>query len=156
MSDRDPSQERLLELFEYRDGKLYNRIAGKCRTIGKECGWDNPRGYRLNGVDSITHRAHRLIWIMHNGDIEEDLVIDHEDGNPSNNRIDNLRKVTQQHNIFNNKKSKGYTWVEHIKKYKARITVDGKSKFLGEFYLEEDAIKSREVAKEKYHIIENR
>ena len=46
-------------------------------------------------------RAHRVIWEMYNGSIPEGLVIDHIDGDPSNNKIENLRLATISQNSFN-------------------------------------------------------
>lgn len=48
-------------------------------------------------------RVHRVIWEMHNGSIPEGLVVDHIDGDPSNNKIDNLRLATLFQNAFNQK-----------------------------------------------------
>jgi hypothetical protein len=44
--------------------------------------------------------AHRVIWIMHNGYLDNEYVIDHVDGNSLNNSIDNLRVVKQ---VLNNR-----------------------------------------------------
>lgn len=41
------------------------------------------------------------------GGVNADKVIDHVDGNPSNNRIENLREVSQSQNTRNRKSSKG-------------------------------------------------
>jgi len=34
--------------------------------------------------------AHRIVWILHNGKIEDDLVINHINCNPTDNRVENL------------------------------------------------------------------
>ncbi len=47
----------------------------------------------------ITVAAHRLIWEYVNGPIPHGRVIDHKDGNGSNNNISNLEPVTQQVNV---------------------------------------------------------
>ena len=55
-------------------------------------------GYlRLNSIISI----HRLVWETFNGEIPEGMVIDHIDGNRSNNALSNLRLVTQSENMSN-------------------------------------------------------
>jgi hypothetical protein len=46
--------------------------------------------------------AHRIIWGLYYGEFApEDRVIDHIDGDPDNNKIDNLRVVTQEENNRN-------------------------------------------------------
>lgn len=45
--------------------------------------------------------ASRVIWIMHNGELDKELVIDHIDGNTKNNNLANLRAVKQLTNNRN-------------------------------------------------------
>ena len=45
--------------------------------------------------------AHRVIWIILKGYLENDFVVDHIDGNQLNNNIKNLRKTTQKYNRRN-------------------------------------------------------
>lgn len=56
-------------------------------------------------VDGIRHhlKVHRIIWCLFNKEFHDDLVIDHIDGNPTNNRIGNLRQVTSKKNARNRK-----------------------------------------------------
>ena len=152
----DPSQERLNELFEYRDGKLYNKTnRAPLARKGMESGGKTTDGYRAVKVNGKQQQTHRLIWIMHNGDIPKKKFIDHKNGIKTDNRIDNLRLVTNQENAFNTS-AKGYYWKKATSKWCAKICVDGVQKWLGSFDLEEDAAQAYLVAKEKYHIIENR
>lgn len=48
---------------------------------------------------SVTYRTHRLVYAAFNGPIPEGLVIDHLDGNPANNRLDNLEAVSTAENV---------------------------------------------------------
>lgn len=45
--------------------------------------------------------THRVIWILHNGFIDNQLVIDHIDGDATNNNISNLRLVSTEVNNRN-------------------------------------------------------
>ena len=51
-------------------------------------------------------RVHRLVWATFKGTIPEGWVINHKDGNPGNNELDNLECITQAENINHSKKSK--------------------------------------------------
>lgn len=44
--------------------------------------------------------VHKFVWEYFNGPVEEGKVLDHIDGDRSNNRLDNLRAVTQRENIM--------------------------------------------------------
>ena len=44
--------------------------------------------------------VHRVIWVYHNGKIAEGMVINHIDGNKTNNRIKNLEAVTRSGNCI--------------------------------------------------------
>lgn len=48
---------------------------------------------------------HRVIWEAFNGEIPDDMVIDHIDGNRSNNNLSNLRLVSQSVNMDNAQKN---------------------------------------------------
>lgn len=81
--------------------------------------------------------------------------IDHIDGNTSNNRISNLRSVTHQENHFNRTKAKGYFYNKKSNKYIAHIRFNGKDKYLGSFFTEEEAREAYLQAKKLYHNIHN-
>jgi len=50
--------------------------------------------------------AHRALWTMVHGDIPTGMVIDHINGEPSDNRISNLRLVTKGENCLNRRNKK--------------------------------------------------
>lgn len=60
---------------------------------------------------------HRVIWVMFNGrDIPKGMVIDHIDGNGLNNKIDNLRLLTQQENSSMKQSKLGKSGVRGVRK----------------------------------------
>ena len=59
----------------------------------------------------------RIVWTQHNGPIPKGMIIDHINGNPSDNRIENLQCITQKQNCQRSPRSKGYKFK---KKNKAR------------------------------------
>ena len=65
---------------------------------------DKETGYltlclRTRDKQSIVCLFHRVIWFYFNGEIPEDLVINHKDENKSNNSLDNLELLTRPDNI---------------------------------------------------------
>ena len=98
--------------------------------------------------------AHNLAWYLYYDEIlESPYVIDHIDNNTINNKISNLRKVTQQQNCFNQTKTKGYSWNLIANKYQAKIRINGKLIHLGYFNDEQEAHQTYLNAKEIYHKI---
>jgi hypothetical protein len=90
-----PAAELLIRRYEYssQTGELRWRIAsanGK-RNAGDLAGKKNPRGIIDLKIDGTWYKAHRIIWKMVTGRNPGGMVVDHKDGNPSNNRFENLR-----------------------------------------------------------------
>lgn len=105
--------------------------------------------------------AYRLGWWMHTGQMPTG-EIDHINGDPTDNRICNLRLVsrkTNQENIrkpYSHKESCGVLGVyldnrKAIKKWRAAITTNGKQISLGYFSTVEDASDAYVTAKRKLH-----
>lgn len=102
--------EELREKFHYDSGNLYHRRGNfKGKVAGSPLASNG--GYRYictskNGkVKSLL--AHRVVWAVVKGEFLEDgYVIDHIDGNPDNNKIENLRVVTSKENSKNRGKRK--------------------------------------------------
>ena len=91
-------------------------------------------------------------------DCPKDMVVDHINMNPLDNRKCNLRICTMQQNNFNKKEQTnntsgrvGVTWDKQTNKWRAQIQVNGKSIKLGRFKNKEDAIKARLQAEMKYY-----
>lgn len=129
----------LSDIFEYENGKLLNR---KTRHI--YCNKDRD-GYIRVRVLGREFRAHRIIWELHNGEIPEGMLIDHIDGDVSNNKIENLRLATRQQNNANSRSElnpfgKGIT-INPSGKYRVRVTHKGVTYSLGTFKTPEEARK---------------
>jgi hypothetical protein len=125
---------RITELLEYQDGKLFWKVRRGHVAAGKEAGAVCQNGRLYIQIDGKKTLAHRIVWAMHHGDCPE--FLDHIDGNPLNNRIENLRPATKSQNAMNRKvKSDNQLGVKGVSKrhnkFAAYIYVKGKSVFLG-------------------------
>lgn len=138
------------------DGQLYWKIDFGSIKKGNIAGCitNNRVGIRIKGK---TYSAHRLVWILHYGNIHKGMLIDHIDHNSLNNKIENLREVTVLENNLNRSKQKnnksgctGVCWSKAKNKWKAKITFKGKTKEIGFFENIEEAIQARKDAELKY------
>lgn len=98
----DLTQDLLKELFSYRDGDLYWKKSRSGIKIGCSAGTIDDRGYRVIKINGKSYKGHRLMFLYHHGYLPE--FLDHVDGDPLNNDIDNLREATKQENGRNRKR----------------------------------------------------
>ncbi len=155
-------RKNLLERLFFIDpekGSIRWRESGTGRRMNQEAGTVNSDGYRQIGIDNILHYAHHLIWLYTTGRYPEDQI-DHIDRNPSNNRIDNLRELTNQEQQFNrsmtyNKEEPmGVSFCSGRKRpYKARISTDGNQVYLGHYKTPEEAHNAYLNVKKQHHTI---
>lgn len=156
------TQAELKQLLHYdpETGLIYWKIARSNRIkAGQLAGTKDGCGYLGISINRKTYRNHRLIWLYMYGHFPEQ-VIDHIDGNKLNNKLCNLRHVSQQKNMFNYSGNKlntsGWTGVSYDKarnKYAAYIHHNNKKVNLGRFTTAEEANKVRLQAKNRLHII---
>jgi hypothetical protein len=144
------TKTQIKELFEYKEGVLYNRFTrGPLAVKGSVAGNLNPgNGYWRVAYKGKVYQLSRLIWSYHNGEIPKGLYIDHINRNPLDNRIENLRLCTPTQNEYN-KPRKGYRF--EAGKWRARIKINGKNKHLGMFDTEEQAKEFYDLAAELVH-----
>lgn len=109
-------------------------------------------GYLSGAVLRINCRAHRVAWAIYHGRWPSHSI-DHINGDKSDNRIENLRDVSQRANARNARLQErnksgvpGVFWVESRKYWCAQITVDGKTRHLGSYKNKQDAIGVRKSA----------
>ena len=97
-------QEYYNRLFIYRNGELYrkshikNQISVESvHKIIKEKGNKYRRYFIKVGGKSIL--MHKVIWVMHNGEVPKGKVIDHIDEDSLNPFLENLQLLTNQENL---------------------------------------------------------
>lgn len=106
--------------------------------------WYFHNGYAVRAFRE--DKKHKMI-LMHRfiTKTPKGLYTDHIDGNGLNNQKSNLRVVTNQQNIFNQKIKtnssiyKGVYWNKNAKKWLSQIRFNGKTIYLGLFEKEEQA-----------------
>jgi len=129
-------------------GKVYG-VKGNVIGSIKKSGYEHI-GFR-DGQKEYELRAHQFIYYWVNKEIVD--CIDHINGIKNDNRIENLRSVTNQQNTFNNKKAKGYSWNKQHNKWQSQIRIDDKPIYLGYFETEQEAHQAYLDAKKIYHNI---
>ena len=117
-------------------------------------------GVLTNGYVSVKifdrmHLSHRIIWAMVYG-IWPDQI-DHINGQPSDNRLSNLRSVSQQINQRNQRRHKtntsgrtGVAWNRFRGCWVAYIRIGKRTKYLGGYQSFDAAVSARMVAEEEY------
>jgi len=139
---------------EFEHVKTWNK-----RWAGKRAGALRPDGYITICVDRKAYQAHRLAWLFVHG-LMPAYQIDHINMDRSNNRIDNLRDVSQsinQQNRYARKKESDLPagvclFKRNLKRpYQAKIWKDRKTIHLGYFETADLAHSAYIEARKKLH-----
>lgn len=147
-------QKRLKELLDYcpDSGFFTWRVSHPRAKAGSCAGTKDHYGYLVIRVDQILYKAHRLAWLYVHG-VWPAKNLDHINRIKDDNRLCNLRDVSQSvnmHNTSETKKSKsgvkGVVWKADKRKWKAQIRVAYKTIHLGYFDEKVNAIEARKNA----------
>lgn len=149
VNDLEYLKERLN--YDRNTGLFYWRSHSEHQYTGRLAGHINADGYRMIRVlKKKTYGQHRLAWAFINGNwpIGE---IDHINGDRTDNRIENLRVVSDRENAQNrsahrNGKLVGSYYDSKRNKWRGRITIAGIVRYLGSFDSAEEAHKAYQAA----------
>jgi len=148
------TQLRVRELFKYSviSGKLVRKINVSSNAKAGDIieSVTNTDGYVYVGIDGYTYAAHRIIWLYVHGTFPKGQI-DHINHNRTDNRIENLRVVTNRENHQNRaiKNKSGHTGVtldDKKNRWKSQVSILGKTRCIGTYKTVEEAICARKAA----------
>jgi len=151
MKRLEVSQERVLELFRYEDGKLFRRSDNQPAKIYV------TKGHRYARIkfDKREFKLHRIIFLYHHGYLPD--IIDHINGDCYDNRIENLREANTYQNrqnsrIYSTSKSgvKNVYWHKEMNKWCVSFTINYKRKTFGYYADLEEAKQVATSMRDKY------
>ena len=156
------TRDAVMEALEYQDGQLIWKDyegSGKTWNIrrrGKVAGSNSGHGYIKLRFKGRSYYIHQLVFLIHHGFIPK--LIDHIDGNSTNNRIENLRAADKSKNGMNRSKprsntsgAKGVVWHKGAAKWMVRIIAKQKQIYIGLFTDFEDAVAAVKQAQQEHH-----
>lgn len=154
-----PTQERARELFDYDEltGALTRKVCDRCHSENVPARAKTRAGYLVATVDGSKVLVHRLIWIWRFGSLAPEQYIDHINGIRTDNRIANLRVVSNQENQMNQRIRKdnksgttGVHWIKDKAQWEARICLRGKTITLCRTQDKNEAIAARKEGERRY------
>ena len=149
------TQSSLQELLDYdpETGVFVWKVGSR---RGKVAGFVQSGGYIQICIEGKNYYAHRLAWLYAHGESVPTLL-DHMDGDRSNNRVANLRPSSFRQNGENQRaarsdNSTGLLGVSKKRgKWRAAIKVDGKTRHIGTFDTPEAAHAAYVLNKRRLH-----
>lgn len=116
---------------------------GTKNKVGYTAGYVEKTGYLRLRFDRKNHSVHRVAWLLYYG-VWPSKNIDHINGIKHDNRIINLRDISTIENAGNLKRHRngffnGVTYHKKNKKWRARISIKGKTEHIGYFKTEIEA-----------------
>jgi len=142
--------------YDPETGEFWWTAEAPTKVAGKLANAKDQRGYVCLKINGKTHKAHRLAWAFVHGEFPE-RHIDHINGNPSDNRLCNLRLADPSLNMQNQRRARSdsSTGLLGVSKngsgWRAEIRVEGKKVNLGTHKTPELAHLAYVEAKRKHH-----
>jgi len=157
-SEKSLTLQKLYEMFFYcqETGLFIRKIGVKGSSAGAVSGSQMSKGYLQIGVNKRKYLAHRLAW-FYVYKVWPDGQIDHINGIKTDNRIENLRCVTNKQNHENSgiksSNSSGFRGVSFYKRdgtWTAQLTHNYKNIYLGRFATKEQAAQAAQEGRAKF------
>lgn len=127
-------------MYDPDSGKFFRRIAISQTKVGDVAGSLRKDGYVQISLKNRLYLAHRLAWLYVYGEYT-DLQIDHIDRCRSNNRIVNLRKVTNKQNgenlpllATNTSGVRNVSWDTQKQMWRVQIKHHQRNIFVGRYF----------------------
>jgi len=151
-TDHSLTADEIRTLCSYSDGALYWRDRTDPRKAKGPIGSRSGHVGRLQvGIKGTARYVHRLIWLHQTGSWPTDQI-DHVNGNPHDNRIENLREISAEGNSCNRRiVGVSFDTRKVERPWRARIMVKGKSISLGYYDTKAAAMSEYQRAKLAYH-----
>lgn len=158
----DFEQADKLYLYDPDTGKVTRKQDGNNAVKkGSTVGWVSTCGYLRVKSKGKKYQLHRIIWLLNNGRWPNGQV-DHINGVRTDNRMVNLREVSNQENQRNKALSSlntsGFIGVclnKSTNKWVASITISSKKIYIGCYSDWFDAVCARKSASNKYGFHKN-
>ena len=83
----------------------HGKIQARCGQVAGARSTSKGKTYWVVQLDGKKYTVHRILWELHNGLIPDGYVINHINGEGSDNTITNLELRTQQENILLQKRN---------------------------------------------------
>lgn len=151
--------DKIREMFYYNrsNGMILARFSAPGKLPWRDAGTKSKNRYKIVSIGGIYISAHRLAWAYVYGEFPSG-IIDHIDGDVSNNSISNLRIADKTKNAenqrrphINNKLGVLGVYLRKNGRYNAQIKVNGKKIHLGYYGTIEEAKNAYLDAKRMMH-----
>lgn len=136
---------------------VWEAVFGRRTKIGSAAGSQSYNDRWVIRYKGNLYYAHRLAWLYVYGEFPESMI-DHIDGNPLNNRIQNLRVCTSKENQknqgipkHNTSGFKGVSKFRRDNKWQAQARLEGKDVYLGLFNTPEEASEAYNTFAKQHH-----
>lgn len=134
MVSEESLREFLLSNYEYFEGQLLRKHDYKQWKKGHSVGTVGDRGYVTLYLFSKRYYLHQLIFLMFNGYIPD--LIDHDDTDKTNNRIENLidsNKIKNALNIKGHHRDNRTGFLGVVQKSKNKFAARFRNKYIGTY-----------------------